>query len=225
MMGDSKQKDISKLYASHHVWDQRFEVEDLDWNTQWTQPFIKRMEQAQIQHVVDLGCGTGNDAMRLANAGFKVTGLDFSYQGLDLARSKSVGGIQWIMADMGNALPFQDVSLEAVMSNVAIHMFPETITRRLFEEIRRVVKPDGLFLFHVNAVEDRPLRAQRKHPIQELEPNYILEEDGQTVRFFSQVYLEGLLAEWKHLTLEYVEICHEELGHPFKRVWRGVVIR
>ena len=48
------------------------------------------------------------------------------------------------------------------------------------------MRPDGLFLFHVNSTEDRPLRALRKPVARELEANYILEEDGQTARFFSQ---------------------------------------
>jgi ABC-type glycerol-3-phosphate transport system substrate-binding protein len=42
----------------------------------------------------------------------------------------------------------------------------------------------GLFLLHVNALEDRPLRTQKKSPVPELEPNYILESDEHTMHFF-----------------------------------------
>jgi hypothetical protein len=82
------------------------------------------------------------------------------------------------------------------MSNVALHMFDDARTRALFTEVRRIVRPQGLFLFHVNALADRPLRAKRKPPVYELTPNYILEADGQTMHFFSAAYLRQLLTGW-----------------------------
>jgi hypothetical protein len=83
-----------------------------------------------------------------------------------------------------------------------------------------VVRPRGLFLFHVNAHDDRPLRARRRAVARELEADYVLEEGGQTVRFFPRAYLLELLAGWEILELEHVEIADEHTGEPFKRVWR-----
>jgi hypothetical protein len=42
----------------------------------------------------------------------------------------------------------------------------------LFAEVGRVVRTGGLFVFHVNALEDRPLRA-RWLPARELEPEQL----------------------------------------------------
>jgi hypothetical protein len=58
--------------------------------------------------------------------------------------------------------------------------------------------------------------------VRELEPNYVLEEVGQTVRFFSREYLLDLLSGWTLIELEHIEIEDRETGEPFKRVWRGV---
>ena len=81
---------------------------------------------------------------------------------------------------------------------------------------------DGLFLFHVNALEDRPLRRRWRPVAREIEKDYVLEEAGQTMHFFSQDYLRELLKEWRDVYLEPVEIADRETGEPFKRVWRGV---
>jgi hypothetical protein len=58
-------------------------------------------------------------------------------------------------------------------------------------EVERLVRPGGLFVFHLNALEDRPLRA-RWQPARELELDYVVEESGQTVHFFSEAYLRDL---------------------------------
>src|SRR5215469_12807693 len=116
---------------------------------------------------------------------------------------------------------FPDRGLNAVMSNVAIPRFPDTVTRVVFAEVGRLVRPGGLFLFHVNALEDRPLRARRL-PARELEQDYVAEESGQTMHFFSEAYLRELLGDWRELRLDSVPIPHRETGEPFKHVWRGI---
>jgi hypothetical protein len=88
-----------------------------------------------------------------------------------------------------------------------------------------VVRPDGLFLFHVNALEDRPLRARSRAVVAEIEPDYVLEDSGQTMHFFSEAYLRELLREWRELRLGRVEIVHRKKDGPAKQVWRGLARR
>jgi len=109
-------------------------------------------------------------------------------------------------------------------SGNAMHMFPDAVTRAVFAEVRRLVRPGGLFLFHVNALEDRPLRARRL-PARELEADYVAEESGQTVHFFSEAYLRELLGEWRELHLRPVQVPHRKTGEPYKHVWRGMARR
>jgi len=104
-------------------------------------------------------------------------------------------------------------------------MFPDSVTRSVFAEIRRLVRPGGLFLFHVNALEDRPLRARSLPVARELEQDFVLEESGQTMHFFSEPYLRELLRNWSELRLEPVEITRRETGEKFKQVWRGIALR
>lgn len=59
----------------------------------------------------------------------------------------------------------------------------------------------------------------------ELEPDFVLEESGQTMHFFSEPYLRELLREWDEPRLDPVEIARPETGEKFKRVWRGIAHR
>jgi SAM-dependent methyltransferase len=220
-------------YAPSDHWNQFFAKcrdagTDLDWGNQWTKVHLPLLKSANIKTVLDLGCGTGNDVLRLVQQGFTVIGVDFSDEAVRLGREKAEKlGLkaQFIVADMAKRLPFDNAAFDAVMSNVAIHMFSDQITRELFQEIRRIVCPNGLFVFHVNSTEDALIRAERHPPMREIEPNYFLEHHGQTMHFFSKEYLLDLLSDWKDVELKHYEIFHEQTGKLFKRVWWGKAVQ
>ena len=217
------------VHAGVEFWDpffrQRLEAgDDLDWAGLWTRPFLVPLRQAGVRTILELGCGTGNDAARLAGEGYSVTAIDLSGEAIGQAQAKFGSLARFLVADMTQRLPFADGSFDAVMSNVAMHMFPDAMTRAVFAQVGRLVRADGLFVFHLNSVEDRPLRA-RNLPARELEPDYVAEDSGQTMHFFSEAYLRELLAGWQHVELVPVPISHDKTSDPFKHVWRGVARR
>jgi SAM-dependent methyltransferase len=216
-------------YAGAEFWDgffrqRRESGDDLDWEGLWTRPFLAPLREAGARTVLELGCGTGNDAARLAGEGYSVTAIDLSGEAIGHARARFGSVARFEVADMTKPLPFTDGEFDAVMSNVAVHMFPDRETRAVFAEVKRLARPGGLFLFHVNSLEDRPLRA-RWLPARELEADYVIEESGQTMHFFSEAYLRELLSGWRELRLEPVPVAHRETGEPFKHVWRGIARR
>jgi len=191
----------------------------------WTAPFLVPLrEAAGVRTILELGCGTGNDAARLAGEGYLVTAIDLSGEAIGQAKAKFGSMARFMVADMTQRLPFPGRGFDAVMSNVAMHMFPDGVTRALFAEVGRLVRTGGLFVFHVNALEDRPLRA-RCLPARELEPDYVAEESGQTMHFFSEAYLRELLEEWQEVQLIPVPVPHRQTGELFKQVWRGIARR
>jgi SAM-dependent methyltransferase len=161
-------------------------------------PFLPELRAAGVRTILELGCGTGNDAARLATEGYAVTAIDISGEAIEQAQARFGAAVTFSVADMTRRLPYADGAFDAVMSNVAAHMFPDRVTRSLFAEIGRLVRPGGLFVFHVNSVDDRPLRARRLNA-RELEPDYVREESGQTMHFFSAAYLRDLLADWRQV--------------------------
>jgi SAM-dependent methyltransferase len=215
--------------AGAEFWDRFFRQrresgDDLDWAGLWTRPFLAPLREAGVRTVLELGCGTGSDAARLAGEGYSVTAVDLSGEAIGQAQAKFGSLARFLVADMTGRLPFPDESFDAVMSNVAMHMFPDNETRAVFAQVGRLVRAGGLFAFHVNSLQDRPLRA-RNLPARQLEPDYVAEESGQTVRFFSEAYLRELLAGWQQVQLVPVPVPHRKTGEPFKHVWRGIARR
>jgi SAM-dependent methyltransferase len=216
-------------HAGGEFWDQFFRQrresgDDLDWEGVWTAPFLVPLREAGVRTILELGCGTGNDAARLAGEGYLVTAIDVSGEAIGQAKAKFGSMARFMVADMTQRLPFPGRGFDAVISNVAMHMFPNGVTRALFAEVGRLVRTGGLFVFHVNALEDRPLRA-RCLPARELEPDYVAEESGQTMHFFSEAYLRELLEGWQEVQLVPVPVPHRQTGEPFKQVWRGIARR
>jgi SAM-dependent methyltransferase len=217
-------------YANEAYWDGYFRRlgeagSDLDWQGRWTDPFIPLMHDSGSRDVLELGCGTGNDAARLAAEGFRIVAIDLSVEAIGRARKKYGDMVDFRVADMTTGLSYPAGSFDAVMANVSLHMFSDAITRAIFDDVRRVLRLGGLFLFHVNADDDRPLRERWRPVVRELQRDYVLEEAGQTIRFFSHDYLVDLLASWQVVTMDHLEIEHERTHEPFKRVWRVVARR
>ncbi len=90
--------------------------------------------------VLDLCCGTGHLAEALD--GYDYTGLDFAPHMVSYCR-EVYPGKRFILADAED-LPFEDSSFNAVVCFWSFHhiLYPQ----RVVEEMRRVLKPDGLAL-------------------------------------------------------------------------------
>jgi ubiquinone/menaquinone biosynthesis C-methylase UbiE len=92
------------------------------------------------QTVVDLGCSTGFITHELHRAGADVTGVDIDEPGLERARQRFGGEVEFLAAD-GEKLPWDDESVDAVVFNqIYEHVVdPDAV----MAEIRRVLRPDG----------------------------------------------------------------------------------
>ena len=91
---------------------------------------------------LDVGCGTGVLAERLAGHGYTMTGLDPSDGMLDVLRSRAPQ-IRAVHGS-GTELPFEEASFDLVYSVAVMHHVAEPgAVRRTFAEMVRVVRPGG----------------------------------------------------------------------------------
>ncbi len=133
-------------------------------------------ELAELQRgasVLDLACGHGRIANRLAQRGATVTGLDATPLFLSRARSDAAARgveVEYVEGDM-RALPWGAGSFDCVISwFTSFGYFDDDQNRRVLQEVRRVLRPGGRFLIESNnlvAVLPRWL------------PAVVLERDGQ----------------------------------------------
>ena len=94
---------------------------------------------------LDLGCGLGQQCLHRRKEGYEVVGVDPAH---GLLRAGSAGGVPVAAAD-GAHLPFADGSFDYVYTVGVLHHVPGwEAQRKICAEVRRVLRPGGLFLIH-----------------------------------------------------------------------------
>jgi 2-polyprenyl-3-methyl-5-hydroxy-6-metoxy-1,4-benzoquinol methylase len=77
-------------------------IEELPWEIGHHDYNIEEVFEGLSGDILELGCGSGNDAIWFAKKGFNVTAIDISEQEINLAKEKSKGisNIQYIVDDV-----------------------------------------------------------------------------------------------------------------------------
>jgi SAM-dependent methyltransferase len=102
--------------------------------------------------VLDLACGHGPLANRLAARGCRVTGLDSSTVFLDRARAdaKDLGvEVDYVVGDMRD-LPWENQFDRIVNWSTAFGYFDDTENRRVVDQISRALRPGGRLIMDLN---------------------------------------------------------------------------
>ena len=115
--------------------------------------FVEELERLSPRgsggRLLDIGCGGGVKTKRLAR-GFEVVGVDISEEQLRLARAE-VPEATFVQADFAE-LDFYEASFDAVVAFYSIVHVPRAQHSALFADIRRWLKPGGLFLASLSRV-------------------------------------------------------------------------
>jgi SAM-dependent methyltransferase len=97
--------------------------------------------------VLDVGCGTGENALFLAGLGRDVVGIDASETSLEKARTKARDrglAVEFVHGDV-TALPFPDASFDGAVDSGMLHILPPSDHDRFTSELRRVLRPNGRY--------------------------------------------------------------------------------
>lgn len=113
--------------------------------------FILRFCQKPECNILDLGCGPGLYAERLAEAGHRVTGVDFSESSIEYAsnqaRVKKLD-IRYICQDY-LTLDFKDKFDLVLLIYTDFGVLVPSEREKLLANIHKALKPNGIFIFDV----------------------------------------------------------------------------
>ncbi|MCD4845044.1 MAG: methyltransferase domain-containing protein [Methanosarcinales archaeon] len=138
----SSNTDITQYYedlASNY--DSRFNNQRLDYMRYAENKAI--LDNLKTGLILDIGCGTGEQTLLLANNGYTVIGIDISMEMIKKAndrihQAKLDDKISLLVAS-AQALPFRDESVDGLISIFGVYSHVPMIDQA-FEEISRVVR-------------------------------------------------------------------------------------
>ncbi|MFB7620318.1 class I SAM-dependent methyltransferase [Kitasatospora sp. NPDC056181] len=170
---------------------------------------------AGAREVLELGAGHGRDALFFAREGFTVLATDFSPVGLAQLREAAdaqgvAGAVTTAVHDVREPLPLPDASVDAVFAHMLLCMALSTAEiHALVREVRRVLRPGGVFVYTVRHTGDAHYGAGTGHG------DDIWEHGGFAVHFFPRVLVDALAEGW-----EPAEVHPFEEGGLPRRLWR-----
>jgi len=101
------------------------------------------VDELDSRSVLDIGCGTGTLACRLALKGHEVVGVDPSGASIDVARGKAgADRVRWVVGEVPAVLPLQ-VDLATMTANVAQVFTTEEHWRATLRATREALRPGG----------------------------------------------------------------------------------
>ncbi|MFB6070319.1 MAG: methyltransferase domain-containing protein [Halanaeroarchaeum sp.] len=114
------------------------------WNEAMRSRAVAKLEFAEDDRVLDVGCGTGFGTEGLLEHSDDVFGLDQSEHQLEKARAKLHGCPVTFVRGDAERLPFDENAFDVIWSSGSIEYWPNPV--RALEEFNRVVKPGGQVL-------------------------------------------------------------------------------
>ncbi|MCC6163173.1 MAG: class I SAM-dependent methyltransferase [Acidobacteria bacterium] len=147
-----------------HDWNERYRLGDTPWDTgSPEEALVAFVEQAGLAdaRVLEVGCGTGTNALWLASRGFDVVGIDVSDRAIDLARAKAAQApgpgtgrfeIVDFLATQPDGGPF-----DLVFDRGVFHGFDAADARARFaSQVAASLVPGGRWLSLIGSTEGAP---------------------------------------------------------------------
>jgi SAM-dependent methyltransferase len=162
--------------------------------------WLKKTEgwEAAGQKVLDLGSGTGRNAIYLASLGAEVVGLELASGALELAQARAAADkLEFLRHDIGAPYPFPDAHFDLALDVTSSNSLTEKEREIHLAETRRVLRPGGWFFVRA-LCKDGDKNAQnllKKFPGPEPD-TYVMPELGLTERVFGEVDFRALYGRY-----------------------------
>jgi len=175
-------------------------------------------------HILEIGCGTGNNLWFAAREGFSASGIDASDTAINFAKNRFAS--EGLKADLRvgdfTKLPFDDCKFDLAFERAALSLTTRDGAIATVSELRRVLRPDALFQFSLYSDQDSSFYRipDDDGSVRDITVGQL--QDGQ-IRFYSLNDVRELFREW---TIERLKLIQEtDMTRPERVVhsyWLGV---
>jgi SAM-dependent methyltransferase len=133
------------------------------WDTGVSPPELLNFIQNQLcGRALDLGCGTGTNAITLAKHGWEVVGIDFISIAIRQARRKARTANLYIDFQRGDVTDLRNIlgSFDLVLDIGCYHSLPPVGRKAYIANLDRLLSPGGTFLLY-GFLNTRPEKSDR----------------------------------------------------------------
>lgn len=147
---------------AHRPWNESYASGQLPWDTGEPEPLlVEFINSGRITPglALDIGAGTGTNAIWLAERGFDVRGVDVAPLAVERAEAKMKGSALRCRFDVWDILaaPPPGGPFQFVFDRGCFHVFDEPVERERFAaQVAAVLTPGGLWLSLVGSTEGPP---------------------------------------------------------------------
>jgi SAM-dependent methyltransferase len=123
------------------------------WDTGITPPELYRfIDENPAGTAIDLGCGTGTNAVTLAEQGWRVVGIDFARPAIEKARARAAQASVRVDFIRGDVTRIDDslTSFDLVLDIGCLHGLAESARIRYLANLDRLVARGGTYLLYAN---------------------------------------------------------------------------
>jgi 2-polyprenyl-3-methyl-5-hydroxy-6-metoxy-1,4-benzoquinol methylase len=153
---------------------QTYDLEDGGYDADY--PLTEQLARKLGGPLLDLACGTGTMAIRLAQQGYQVTGVDVVPEMIEWASQKAAMqdiSIEWVVADARTFSLQKQFPFMYMLGNAFQHFLTRGDQEALFARVREHLHPEGCFLFGTRNPSPRNLYEARRP-----EPQHFTRPDG-----------------------------------------------
>ncbi|MHA2104763.1 MAG: class I SAM-dependent methyltransferase [Candidatus Hodarchaeales archaeon] len=163
--------------------------------------FIKlSKEYGDFGHILDIGCGTGENSLIFAKLGYSVTGIDSSPKAIELASKKlNKNGLK-LKFQVRNALNLANLveKFDTIIDSGLFHIFSDIDRKIYIENLYQVLKSGGSLFILCFSDRETPGYGPRRVSKEEIKTSFEVGWDIENIEEtkFETNFLNGSSIAW-----------------------------
>lgn len=162
--------------------------------------------------LLDLGCGTGKLTRYMAEKGYDMIGVDYSYEMLDIAKGQSDESILYLLQDMREFELYGTVRGIYSACDSLNYILEEDELKEVFALVNNYLEPGGLFVFDLNSpFKYKTLLAENTFAENREEGSFIWENyfDEDINEYDLTLYIKGEDDSFQRFQEVHYQKCYE----------------
>lgn len=200
-MDEEKVKSL-EYWDKHHLSYERNTIIVDEWLERF-EDIIKGCSTA----VLDLGCGGGNDTLFFVNKGKEVIPCDQSPNAIRNIRINFPEVKEARCFNFLDGFDFKDESFDIVCADLCLHYFRMDDTKKILNELNRILTKGGHLFVRVNSLKDVYHGAGQGV---EVEKHVYKMDDGTIKRFFDEEDIKSIFSGFE------ITFCEEQKMYRYK---------